>query len=175
MKKKTTFKYDTQTFNEVELTSNKFLKKAKEFLIDNSNLEEDEILYVVKAFENSDGDLTVDGEYYGADVSPLTFLINSKDYSEHVFLEESISSNALIEYLLSHKKSTSQYNLYLFKVLYKNLKLYEIKSFYGGENDLEFYIFDEYDEELNRYGEVIKRFGRVSYAPSINFYLNTKN
>jgi len=170
MKKKTTFQYDTQTFNEVELSSKKTLKKAKEFLMDNSDLEEDEILYVVKAFENGNGELIVDGAYYGVDMSPLTFLINSKDYSEHVFLAESLSSDALIAYLLSNKKSTAEYNLYVFKVLYKNFKLCEIKSFYGGANDLVFYIFDEYDKEFNRHGEVLKRFGTINYIPSVKLF-----
>ena len=165
MKKKITYTQDTQTINEMELTSKKFLKKAKEFLMENAQLEKDEILYVVKARETGDGEVIEQGAYYGVDSSPLQFLINSKEHSEDVFLVEATSFEAIREYLINTKSND---NIYVFKVLYKDFKLCKIESFYGGEHDLEFYIF-EHDEELSGYGEVLKRLGEVNYAPSINF------
>ena len=170
MKKKTTYKYNSQTTNEVQLTSKKFLKKAKEFLIENAEIQENEILYVVKALKSANGEVMAYGAYYGTDMSPLDFLINSKSHSEKVFLAEAVSSEAIIGYLLNNKNTDSNYNVYVFKVLYKDFKLCKIESFYGGEDDLDFYIFDEYDEEFNHHGEVLKRFGRVNYAPSLSLF-----
>ncbi len=120
--------------------------------------------------KTSDGEVMASGAYYGVEMSPLTFLVNAKDHSENVFLAEATSSDALALYLLNNNKE-SDFNIYVFQVLYKDFKLQKIKSIYGGEHDLDFYIFDEYDEESNSYGEVLKRLGIVNYVPSLNYYM----
>jgi len=172
IKNKPTYKYDTHEIQEVQLGTKKSIKKAKEFLLANAEVAEDEILYVFKALKTSNGDVVASGAYYGAEMSPLTFLINSKDHSENVFLVEATSSEALLEYLLSNTERDLEYNIYVLKVLYKDFELCKIKSFYGGNHDLDFYIFDEYDEELNSYGEVLKRLGKVNYVPSLNYFIS---
>ena len=139
---------------------------AKEFLTINANTKENEILYAVKATAASDGTVMALGIYCGAEINPLKFLVNSKKRSENVYLKQVTLSEAIIEYFLSNKDEDINYNIYLFKVLYKDFKLCKIESFHGGENDLEFYIFDK---KSGIHGEVLKRFGKVKYAPSLSF------
>jgi len=169
MENKITYTQDTQNINAIELTPKKFLKKAKKFLRANEKLEKNEILYVVKASKTSEEEVIVEGAYYGAEISPLWFLVNSKEYSENVFLAEATSSEAIIEYLLSNKDKEINDNIYVFKVLYEDFKLCKIKSLYGGEHDLSFYIFDS---DLNTNEEVLKRFGKDTYSPNLNFFLS---
>ena len=169
---KPTYTHDIQIIDEMNLTSNTFLREAEDFLMKNAQLEVNEILYVVKATKTVDEKVIVHGAYYGLEMSPLQFLVNSKEYSEDVFLAEATSSEAMIEYLLNNKNEEADYNVYLFKVLYKDFRLCKIESLYVGKNDLDFYIFDEYDEKSDRYGKILKRFGEVNYAPSINFFLS---
>ncbi len=170
IKNKLTCKYDTHEIAEVQLTSKMFLKKAIEFLRANAEVAEDEILYVFKALKTFNGEVVTSGAYYGVEMSPLTFLINSKDHSENVFLAEATSANALLEYLHSNREKDLDCNIYVLKVVYKDFKLCKIESFYSGNHNLDFYIFDEYDEESNCYGEVLKRLGKVDYIPSISYF-----
>lgn len=169
--RKTLYTHEIQTTDEMKLTSKKFLKKSKEFLLQNNKMKENEILYIVKATMTSNGDVVAYGAYYGIEMSPLNFLVTSEEYKENVSLAEVTSKEGMIEYLLNNKNEETDENIYLFKVLYEDFKLCKIESFYGGKNALDFYIFDEYDEEQNRYGKVLKRFGKIDYIPDLLDFL----
>lgn len=160
--------YDTQEIKHVEFNRKEFIKKAKEFFNLSLPLQRDEIFFIVQADMDKYGKVSAFGAYYGICMSPFTFLVNFKEYSEEVFLAEATDEEAMLKYIKKSKKESN--NLYLFKVLYKNFKMQSISSFYGGVHDLDFYMFDYSDDDSKGYGEVLKRFGIVEYSPNINSY-----
>ena len=170
MKKKISCVYDTQESNKVELSNKKFIKKIKEFFVSNADMKENETFYVVKAFIDKDKRIHTHGAYYGTEMSPLDLLVNSENNSEEVFLAEATSSDAMLEFIESSEKTVQHENIYIFKVLFENFELSKIQSFYGGENILDLYLFHHDDEEDSYSGEVLKRFGKVDYVPSLSFY-----
>jgi len=169
-KKKHMYTYDKQEIRTVAFKKKKFLKEAKKFFIDISDMQKDDILYVVKAAMNKQRKVVTRGTYYGVETSPLSFLVNSKYSSEEVFLGEAHSMEAIYKFLMTSKENNIDENIYIFKVLYQDYTFSKIESLYGGVNELDFYIFERDDAMCIRKGKVLKRFGEVDYSPSLNYF-----
>lgn len=168
MKKKLTYKYETQSMNEVTLGKKKSIKKIEEFFLANMELEEDEMFFVVKAFIDADNKVQTIGAYYGMEMSPFTFLAGSSDDREEVFLAEATSKKAMFEFIQNNNKDEK--NIYAFKIRYEDFKIASIESLYGGPFELDFYIFNLKEDDDSDYGKVLKRLGEMHYTPRLKLF-----
>ncbi len=164
--------YDTQKSNKVDLSKKKLIKKIKGFFKSNTQMKKGEVFYVVKAFIDEDNKVQSYGAYYGAEINPLSLLVNSDDYSDEVFLAEAISKKAMLEFIGKSKNNEQNENIYAFKILYQDFNLLNVESFYGGIYDLDLYMFEHNEEVDNPNRKMLKQLGKVTYTPSLNFYMD---
>jgi hypothetical protein len=155
MKNKLVCTHDLEEMSRVPLSKKKFRKSIQEFFLNNSNLEEDESFYIIKAFIDDNNELQTYGAYYGVEMSPFTFLINSDEESEEVFLAEVTKKETMADFIEGKRKR--DVNMFAFKIQSKDFKLSKIESLYGGPYELDLYIFNYQEEESGSYGEVLKR------------------
>lgn len=140
IKNKSTYTYDTRSIKEKNLSHKKSNKEIEDFFIKHSELEEDEIFFVVKVMVDIENNIQVTGGYHGIEILPFTFLIFTEESDEEVQLAEFSSQEFMLEYMQLHKNSN--YNNYIFKIKYKNFKIVNMESIYGGPFDLDFNIIN---------------------------------
>ncbi len=165
-----TYSYDSQSLSEISFNQMTFHEGIKELFFGNSPLEEDEIICVIKAHTDETDGVISHGAYFGMDMSPFTFLVNSKESSEEVFLAEASCEEAILEFIQHSSHNRKEENIYVIKIQYQNFKISNIKSIYGGPFELDFYVFYREEDGTSNHGEVLKRLGRVNYIPSINYF-----
>ncbi|MCX6075850.1 MAG: hypothetical protein NTW78_03085 [Campylobacterales bacterium] len=159
--------YDTQVINEAKIDKKNFLKNVEKFFIENSQMQDNEIFYVIKASIDTDGKVQSHCTYYGTIRSPIYFLVDSKKYSNKVLLTRAKSKEAMLEFIYESKQDKKDENIYAVKVLYEDLKLSKVQSFYGGKYKLDVYMLNNSDKK-----HVLKRFGRVEYTPRLQFFMS---
>lgn len=152
-----------ETSTQNELSNKKFLKKANKFFMKYSKEMKEEVFYIVRA--SVDGKLSVNSIYFGEEHSPLTLVIDSNDSSKEVTLEKALSLDIVMEFIDATKANES---LYLFKVLYKDFKLYDIKTYYSDIYDLSLNIF-HIDKKKKK--KLLKKIGVDQYSPSLSSFL----
>lgn len=169
--KNMTYTYEKQEFNKVKFNRKTFINNAQEFFISNLPIKEDEIFIVIKAEIDEENNVKAFGSYYGSEISPLSFLVDSKKCAEEVYLAEAKNRDAMIEYIKKSKDERD--NIYIFKVLFKDFHLESITSFYGGQYDLDCYIFDASDDDTKGLRKILKRFSITTsmYLPPIDLIL----
>ena len=164
---KPNYTHDIQIIDKMSITAGKFLQKAKKFLKKSGRLKKSEMLYVLKATLAGNGDVVVHGAYYGAESTPLRFILEHNGYREEIFLGEALDKKALVWYLCNHQDEQNRYNLYVCKVSYKRFAIESIESLYGGEHDFKIDVMHTYDEDSKENRTILKTFGEVKYVPEL--------
>lgn len=148
-KEKTCFKTDKKTKNK-KLTQRKFLKKANKYFFKQSQLHQDEALFIIKvSYKN--GKIDAYGAYYGVDNSSFTFVVENDEVGCEVYLAEATSKEAMMNFLAASKLHES---IYVLKASLKDFQLHTMESIYRNQNNLDLLMF-HYTEEGEEYGDVL--------------------
>ena len=139
--------YDSREVKKLDLDSNNFTKALVEFFQVNSTLNKNENFYCIRVQIDENEEVTSHGAYLGDPDNLLAFSVFSQN-NETIFLAEVLSAKAMEEFIGRSKKSVSNENIYVFKTLYENFELLNIKSMYGGNNNLSLYVFEESEEDI---------------------------
>jgi len=162
------YKYEKHEISYTQLNKSGFLEQAKYFFETDAELRDGEIYFVIKADMDEKQKVDAIGAYYGMDMPPFTFLVNSNEYSSEVFFAEAESKEAMLNHI-SNKECD---NLYIIKAIYKDFKLLSVECLYSASDELSCLMFNYKDDEAQGYGEILKQFGKDEYSPKLNFFLS---
>ena len=162
--------YETQKIKISKDGKTQCLDYASKFLKENVFLDNDEIIYIVKA-SVVDTNLLTEGKYLGSDSNLIDALINWDGNSIEICLSTVSLIEDMLGYLEESQNSSTLENIYIFKILYKDYKMHKIKSFHYDVNDIDLYLFDNSKKKNGNRGEVLKLFGDRETLSAINFYV----
>ena len=165
------YKYEKQEASDTQLNKSEFITQAKDLFETDTELRDGEVYFVIKVDMDEKQKVDALGTYYGMDMPPFTFLVNSNEYSSEVFLVEATSKEVMLKYI-SKKESE---NIYIIKAIYREFKLLSVESLYSISDELSCLIFNYKEDETQGYGEILKQFGKNEYSPKLNFFLNEED
>ena len=157
-------KHEILEVKEQVVSTEKMTKKAKKFLNDNLDLQENELLYIVTAFIDTQKNKIIEQTVYCSNnKNPIRMQIETDILSQKIELKEPISKDKILKFM-DKLEST---NIYIFKLTYTDSKNYKISSYQSLNEDLNLYLFDKSSKKENT---ILKQFGKQKYVPKLDFF-----